>query len=125
MEYFSIVLQILIGLGILNVWLLRSGQKTGYRGGHARTLKHEFEVYGLPTFAFYLVGTIKIAAALALIVGIWMPILVIPAALMMIILMLGALAMHIKVKDPVVRSIPAGAVLIASLLVIISNITSS
>ena len=36
-----------------------------------------------------------------------MPGLVLPAAVVLIVLMLGAFLMHVKVKDPVERSIPA------------------
>jgi hypothetical protein len=60
---------------------------------------------------FYLVGGLKVVAGLALIVGIWVPTLVRPAALLVAALMVGAIAMHLKVKDPVRRSLPALAVL--------------
>ena len=50
------LLQIIVGLGLLNVWLIRAGSATDYRGGEATTLKEEFQAYGLPDGAFYLVA---------------------------------------------------------------------
>ena len=103
----SSVLQIIVGLGLLNVWLVRAGSATGYRGGEAKSLKEEFAVYGLSTEVFYVVGFLKIAAGLTLLVGLWQPSLVLPAACTVAALMVGALAMHTKVGDPPIKSLPA------------------
>ena len=67
----------------------------------------EFSAYGLPPMAMYVVGAVKVGAALCLIAGVWWPVLVFPAALLIAILMVGALAMHVKIHDPAKRSIPA------------------
>lgn len=109
------MLQIVVGLGLLNVWLVRAGGPTGYRGGRATSLRGEFATYGLPYWMFYLVGGLKIVAGIALIVGIWVPSIVRPAALIVAALMVGAIAMHVKVRDPLSRSLPAVAVLIMCL----------
>lgn len=103
----STVLQVVVALGLLNVWLLRAGSATSYRGGDARSLKEEFAAYGLPGFFFYLVGALKIGSAALLIAGIWVPELVLPAAAVVAVLMVGALVMHVKVKDPAIKSLPA------------------
>ena len=58
-----------------------------------------------------MIGGIKVALAVALLVGIWVPLLVQPAAIGMAALMLGAFAMHLKVKDPLVKAVPSLAVL--------------
>lgn len=108
------ILQIVVALGLLNVWLLRPGRRTAYRGGEASSLKEEFAAYGLPDFLFYLVGALKIGAAIALIAGIWNASLVLPAAALVVLLMVGALAMHAKVKDPATKSLPAFLMLIMS-----------
>lgn len=110
----STALQLLIGLGLMNVWLVRAASPTVYRGGGARTLRDEFAEYGLPDLAFYVVGALKIGAAIMLVAGIWIAELVLPAALVVVVLMLGALAMHVKVKDPAIRSVPALLVLAMS-----------
>lgn len=103
----STVLQVVVALGLLNVWLVRARSSTSYRGGASKTLREEFAAYGLPDAAFYIVGFLKITAAILLIVGIWRPELVRPAAGVVALLMVGALAMHLKVKDPPLKSLPA------------------
>ena len=110
----STTLQVVVALGLLNVWLVRAGSATSYRGGDARSLKEEFAAYGLPDFFFYLVGALKIGSAAALIAGIWYPALVLPAAAVVAVLMVGALVMHVKVKDPAIKSLPAFLMLIMS-----------
>lgn len=113
-----VILQLVVGLGLLNVWMIRRRGPTGYRGGQAQTLRGEFEAYGLPSWMFFVVGGLKVVAGLALIAGIWVPVLVRPAALVVAALMVGAIAMHVKVKDPVQRSLPALAVLVMCLWIV-------
>ncbi|MDA0684086.1 MAG: DoxX family protein [Bacteroidetes bacterium] len=109
MPDFSItaVLQLIVAVGLLNVWLIRSKSATSYRGGQAKSLKEEFDAYGLPSVAFFIVGALKIGAAVALIVGFWMPELIQPSATIVAVLMVGAFVMHVKVGDPIVKSVPA------------------
>jgi uncharacterized membrane protein YphA (DoxX/SURF4 family) len=108
------ILQLVVGLGLLNVWLIRATSSTAYRGGTAQSLKEEFAEYGLPPWMFFLVGALKIVAGIALIVGLWMPQLVLPAAGVVVLLMVGALAMHVKVKDPWIKLLPAFLILLMS-----------
>jgi len=105
------VLQIIAGLGLLNVWLVRAASATAYRGGAAKTLKEEFAAYGLPNAAMYVVGALKIAAGVILIAGLWMPLPVTIAAGVVAVLMVGALAMHLKVGDQPVKFLPAALML--------------
>lgn len=107
MEYIRIFLQLFVALGLLNVWVIRSRQDTPYRGSNSRSLKEEFLAYGLPLWSFYVVGCIKICSALLLIIGFWKPFLVFPAALVISFMMLGAVYMHLKVKDPLKKMLPA------------------
>ena len=107
MIYLQYLLQIVAGLGIFNVWLLRFGQDTEYRGGNASNMREEFVVYGLPTVALYVIGFLKIVSAIGLIAGIFLPLLIAPSAILLAALMIGALVMHFKIKDPFKRSIPA------------------
>ena len=118
MNILHIIIQLIIGLGILNVWFLRSSKNTSYRGGEASNLKEEFRTYGLPEWMFWLVGVLKVGAALALLAGIFLPALVVPAATLMAALMLAAIATHAKVKDAPVKSLPAVTLLILSLILI-------
>ncbi|MFN7729055.1 MAG: DoxX family protein [Bdellovibrio sp.] len=118
------ILQILIALGLLNVWLLRSSKGTAYRGGAASNLKDEFLVYGLPTWSYYLVGALKLGSAGVLLATLFLkwPPGVRGAAALVAVLMLGALAMHFKVKDPLSKSGPALAMLLmTSILVFLTS----
>jgi uncharacterized membrane protein YphA (DoxX/SURF4 family) len=119
METAVIVIQLVISLGIVNVWLLRFGKQTQWRGGSAATMAEEFATYGLPTWFVPVVGFLKLACAAALIAGIWVPVLVRPAAFGLAVLMLGAVAMHIKVKDPAKKSLPAFSMLVLCLVVVV------
>jgi len=100
-----------VALGLLNVWIVRRDKKTPYRGKATASMQSEFEAYGLPLWALWVTGALKIGVAGAMLAGIWEPMLVRPAALVLIVLMLGALAMHLKVKDPLKALIPALAML--------------
>ena len=48
------IIQIVIALGILNVWLLRFGKPSAWRGGDAQNMVQEFRVYGLPTWSMWM-----------------------------------------------------------------------
>jgi len=113
------MLQIIVALGLLNVWLLRFHQSTPYRGGQARTMPEEFAAYGLPAWLVYVVGALKIGAAVCLIQGVWFPSLVLPAAVVVGVLMVGALTMHIKIEDPWAKSVPAVFMLALCILIVL------
>ena len=115
------VLQLVVGLGLLNVWLVRRDRATAYRGGTATTLREEFAAYGLPPVAYPVVGTLKVGSALVLIAGalVALPDVAVPgAAAVVAVLMLGAIAMHLKVRDPLVRALPATAMLAMSAAIV-------
>ena len=114
---FIFVFQIVAALGLLNVWLLRANRRTAYRGGDARDMREEFAAYGLPAWMVVVVGALKIGAALALIAGIWYHALVLPAALVICVLMIGALAMHFRIHDPLRKSAPAAGMLALALVI--------
>jgi uncharacterized membrane protein YphA (DoxX/SURF4 family) len=111
------MIQVVIALGIFNVWILRFRKSTEWRGGTAASMKEEFQTYGLPAWSVQVVGFLKLAFAACLIAGIWFPALTKPAAVGIAILMLGAVAMHLKVKDPLKKSLPALTMLILSVIV--------
>jgi len=115
----STILQVVVSLGLLNVWLVRARTSTAYRGGSAQSLKEEFAAYGLPDWSFYLVGALKVGSAILLIIGIWVPDLIRPPAIIVAILMIGALAMHAKVKDPLTKSVPALLILLMVVAIVL------
>lgn len=101
------ILQVAIAFGIFNVWFVRSKMQTKYRGGGAMNMKEEFQVYGLPQWFMYMIGFLKITLALLLLIGLVVPFVVPYAALGMSGLMVGAVSMHIKIKDPLIKAMPA------------------
>jgi hypothetical protein len=113
------VLQLVVGLGLLNVWLVRSRSATEYRGGAATSLREEFAVYGLPSFAFPVVGVLKVSAAVVLIAGVWLELPVRLAAAVVAALMVGAIVMHVKVSDPIKRAVPATVMLVLSAAIVV------
>ena len=114
----STILQVVVALGLLNVWLVRARGSTAYRGGAAQSLKEEFAAYGLPDWTFYAVGFLKVTSAVLLIAGIWAPTLIRPPAAVVAVLMVGALAMHAKVRDPLTKSLPAFLMLLMCIAII-------
>jgi uncharacterized membrane protein YphA (DoxX/SURF4 family) len=108
------ILQVIVGVGLLNVWLLRRNSATAYRGGAAQNLKDEFATYGLPAPMYYIVGGLKIVCGVLLLVGLAYPPVVLPAAAVVAVLMAGAVAMHLKVGDAVSKYIPATLMLAMS-----------
>lgn len=116
-----VIFQIVAALGLLNVWLLRANRSTEYRGGDAGNMREEFAAYGLPAWMVGVVGALKVGAALALIAGIWYRPLVLPAALLICVLMLGALAMHLKIHDPLRKSAPAAGMLALALFIVLGS----
>jgi len=117
MNSIIILCQIIIALGIFNVWLIRSKKATAWRGGDATTMEEEFAAYGLPGWFMKTIGAMKISLAICLLIGIWVPTLATLAAIGMAVLMLGAVSMHVKVGDPLKKALPAGTMLLLSLVV--------
>lgn len=117
MEYLIIALKLIVGLSILNVWLVRSKKHTPWRGGEAANIEEEFKAYGLPVWFMWAVGSIKIVLALLLLVSILYSQVETIAAYGIAFLMLGAVSMHIKIGDPLKKSFPAFTFLILSLVI--------
>ncbi len=107
MNYVIIIMQVIVGISILNVWLIQNKKATKWRGGNANTIIEEFQVYGLPTWSCYLIGALKVILAILLIVSIRYPALKEISALGLATLLLGSIAMHFKIKDPLYKSFPA------------------
>lgn len=114
--WFLYALQITIAIVLLNVWLVRFGRPTKYRGLESKNMKEEFTAYGLPEWFLYVVGFLKISIAAVMVISIFDSKIIYPLDLfalgVLIILMSGAIAMHIKVKDPLIKAMPAIAMFI-------------
>ena len=105
------VLQLIIAIGLINVWLFRFNKATEYRGGEATNMKEEFMAYGLPVWLMYFVGAMKVSIALMLIISFWIEELLVYNLIALAILMIAAVFMHVKVKDPIKKSYPALSIL--------------
>jgi hypothetical protein len=121
MSVILIISQLIVAVGIYNVWLLRTKKETAWRGGNAKSMEEEFHTYGLSTQCMKIVGVIKVTMATLLIIGIWYPPFATIGASIMAALMLAAVLMHMKVKDPVRKSLPAASLLLLSLIVAYTN----
>lgn len=117
MYYVEVFIKLVIGISILNVWLIRSKQTTPYRGGDATSIKEEFATYGLPSWFMVVIGTLKVALSLALIASIWFPVLEMYSTLGIAFLMLGAVFMHFRIGDPIKKAFPAALFLVLSMVV--------
>ncbi|MDA9726937.1 DoxX family protein [Bacteroidota bacterium] len=106
-------IKLITSLGIFNVWLLRYNKNTEYRGGNAKSLKEEFETYGLNSWFMYIIGAIKIGVSILFIVSCFnifskmLDVTIFYASVVMSLIMIGAILMHIKVNDPFKKSVPA------------------
>lgn len=118
MCYILISAKVIIFIAIINVWFFRFNKKTQYRGGDASSMKDEIAAYGLSTTMVYVIGTLKVLSALALLISIWIPVLALPAATIMVILMMGSIIMHFRINDPLIKSLPATMFLLLSMLII-------
>ena len=108
------IAQTVAALWILNVWFIRFNKDTGYRGGGATNMQEEFEEYGFSKNQMYAVGAAKVSLATLMLAGHAVPKLVRPASAGLAMFMVGAVGMHIKVKEPIKRSMPAITVLALS-----------
>ena len=113
-----LVLQLIISIGLINVWFFRFNKATQYRGGNAKNMREEFQAYGLPAWSMYLVGAAKVVIAVMLIVSIWFKELLVYNLLALAVLMIAAVLMHIKVKDPIKKSYPALSILFMIALIL-------
>ena len=109
---------LVVSLLVLNVWLLRVDQETIYRGGDAINMMQEFAVYGLNETMFYIIGALKILSATGLLVGFFFKKSIVPSASLMAALMCGAILMHFRVNDEAIKFLPAGLMLISSLMIV-------
>ena len=117
----AIVCQIVIALGIFNVWVLRRDRATAYRPEGATNLRDEFARYGFPDWVRKLVGTAKLSLAVLLLIGVFFTPIAAPAAAIMALLMISAIAAHVRVRDPLTKSMPAFLLLLLSTVVVVAQ----
>ena len=122
MPTLAVLAQIVIALGILNVWIVRRNRPTAYRPEGARSIREEFDRYGLPEWAPAVVGSTKLILATLLLVGVVYAEIAVPAAVGMASLMAGAVLAHVRVRDPWTKAMPALAMLVLSIVVVAARL---
>ncbi|MDX1492816.1 MAG: hypothetical protein R3253_01990, partial [Longimicrobiales bacterium] len=63
MSTVAIIAQVIIALGIFNVWIVRRDRSTPYRPEGASNMEEEFRRYGLPDWVRVAVGSTKVTLA--------------------------------------------------------------
>ena len=98
------VCKVLLSVSLFYVWVVRY-----------ENIKKEFVEYKLPTWLRDLVGILKLSFSLMIISNdnnlVWI------GSMGIIVLMIGALATHFKVKNPVVKFLPSLIFLLMSLYI--------
>jgi len=122
MTTLAIILNLVIAITLLNVWLIRFNKETIYRGGDSNSMLEEFLTYGLPKWFMYVIGSMKVIIAILLILGIWISSLNLYSYIILCVLMLGAIIMHLKVKDKIIKSAPAISILTLLLVLLVENL---
>lgn len=117
----AIICQLVVALGVMNVWLLRQGKPTPWRPEGAQNMAEEFQRYGFPDGMRKLIGAAKLILAVMLILGIWYPSLAVAAGIAMAVLMAGAVGSHLRVRDPLMKSLPSFTLLLISLFIAYAN----
>lgn len=106
-EYIVIALKIIVGVSILNVWLVQSKKPSKWRGGDATSIIEEFSVYGLSKTFYNVVFVVKVGLTILLLASIKYDFLTLYSSIGLAALLGGSIAMHIKVKDALFKSFPA------------------
>lgn len=107
METVLTATQLLIAIAMVDVWILRYDKPLRARGGDAQTMVEEFRVYGLPDWFRDLTRALKLSAAGLLVAGLVYDWAAFAGGALLVVLMAGAVAMHVKVSDPWLKSVPA------------------
>ncbi|PQJ81872.1 DoxX family protein [Polaribacter glomeratus] len=122
MNYIIIAFKVIVGISILNVWLLQQNKPTRWRGGDAKTIVEEFTVYGFSKNFCYLIGFLKVSLAIILMASIQFEMLTLVGSLGLTALLMGSIVMHIIVKDPLYKSFPAFLFIVMNLIIAYSTL---
>ncbi len=90
MSVIAIVLQVILALGFFMFGLMKFG---------AKQMVDEFTRYGYPQWFRVITGLLEVLASVSIFYGIWHEEWAVRGSLLMIVIMIGALLTHIKLKD--------------------------
>ncbi|MCY9666048.1 DoxX family protein [Paenibacillus alginolyticus] len=92
MSIAAIIIQIVLALGFLMFGASKLGSKQ---------MVDEFTRYGMPQWFRVITGLLEIAGAALLVAGIWNDRLVVFGGWLLVVIMVGAVITHLRIKDPV------------------------
>lgn len=110
MKDLTICLQTLVASSIFFVWVVRYDN-----------IVQEFKSYRLPDWLRDLVGILKLTFALLLLIGIEHYEFAVLGGMGIAVLMGGAVATHVRVKNPLFKMLPSSTLLILSLVIAYIN----
>ena len=119
MNEVAILLQVFVALVVFNVWTFRAEKPTKYRGGSAKTLREEFMEFGLSEKIYMITSLSKPMLSVALIVAIFFPFMTIPIASVMAFFMAGALLMHYRIRDELIKYIAPGTIFACCVAIVV------
>lgn len=115
MKYVKVLLKLIVSLTIINVWTFRANKSSIYRGGESADMVSEFLSYGLSINIMYLIGAIKVIAALLLFISIFFKKIESIPLIIISVLMIGAIYFHFSISDALIKSFPAAVILLLCL----------
>lgn len=116
MSVLAAILSVLLAL----TFLAGSPPKIARRDSAYARVRH----LGVSQTLYQVVGVLELAAAVGLIIGIWVHWLAALAAAGLVLLMIGALTYHIRAHDKRQNELPAAVILVVAVLALIFRLAS-
>ena len=95
-----------------------------YRGEGSNNMIEEFKNYGLPMTFMYSIGLYKVLLSLFILYSLFFGSkydqLVSMGLVFLSFIMVGSIIMHLRVKDPLNKSLPAIGMLVLSVIILLS-----
>jgi hypothetical protein len=116
-----VVMQAIVALVPFSVMTIRATQETPFRPPGATNLQEELEAYGYPSWFCPVFRLAKSCTALAVAAGIlWTPALLVGVG-GILVFMICAVGSHIKVRDPVQKSVPSGTLVLMCIVILLAH----
>lgn len=103
--------QLILAVSVIYVWIFRMDN-----------IVKEFKQFGLSDLTRSAVGAIKIALSTLLIVGIWVPSLVLVSSIVMGLIMVAAQYFHFKISNPFMKHLPSLILLGLCIIIIVGSL---
>jgi uncharacterized membrane protein YphA (DoxX/SURF4 family) len=110
MGILTVILQVVLGLAFLGTG--------GSKLGGAQQMKDDFDRFGYPRWFMLVTGAIEVVAALGVLAGIFVPVLAVLGVLLIAAVMVGAIATHVRMKDPGSKIAPPAVLLTLAVILV-------